>query len=77
MRVFKCSHCAHHLRYGCRTCSVCYRRTPMVNTNKFWLAMAAVGASLLWAVVLYMDEAFAQKLEVIRPELRSIQAMLV
>ncbi len=46
-RPFKCS-CNYNLRYGTKTCSYCFRPTPI--WNRWWLPiilMAVVGA-IVW-----------------------------
>ncbi|KAA8609639.1 hypothetical protein AL036_02585 [Salipiger aestuarii] len=31
LRIFKCGHCGHNLRFGSRRCGECYSTTPVWN----------------------------------------------
>lgn len=52
LRVFHCTSCGHHLRFGGTVCGGCFRPTPVYNRRVTWvlvilLIMLVVMAFLL------------------------------
>lgn len=49
-RIFHCSTCGYHLRFGVARCSRCYRPTRLYNRKGFWwtivLIIALVGVQI-------------------------------
>ncbi len=55
LRVFFCTACDHHLRFGRSRCSVCFAPTPLLNRLSVVLGIvlavlsaAMAGAILIW-----------------------------
>lgn len=48
IRLFRCGHCGHALRFGTGYCSVCHAPAPLFNRPSTYAAIAGALALTIW-----------------------------